>query len=273
MSWWANLQLTARGQIPRGDADRKTFFADDPPHILSSEQLFCFVRPTPAAPFWGFLEIGNPEYNSYGHSRSKTPLPRAGGWDLRLGGGRNSQDAHKSSICKPTWRQPRGKSMVYLVNSHANATSSRWHLWEIDLRFATGLPPGWIQVNITSGSRRVRDPPRPLFAWASSLTCFLRRRSTERHVAVKIASSSSSSASDADGSAVRNPTWEHDVQATAEAAWCDRTGTRCRMRLDKTHPVESQHTPTLFGRAGDARPRNRSSDRRTAPARSGSPSA
>ena len=32
--------------------------------------------------------------------------------------------------------------MVYLVNSHTNATRIGWHLWEIDLRFAPGLPPG-----------------------------------------------------------------------------------------------------------------------------------
>ena len=43
----------------------------------------------------------------------------------------------------PPWRQPRGKWMVSLVNSHTNATSRRWHLWEIDLRFAPELPPGW----------------------------------------------------------------------------------------------------------------------------------
>ena len=41
------------------------------------------------------------------------------------------------------WRQPRGKWMVYLVNSRTNATRIGWHLWEIDLRFAPGLPPGW----------------------------------------------------------------------------------------------------------------------------------
>ena len=33
--------------------------------------------------------------------------------------------------------------MVSLVNSYSNATSRRWHLWEVDLRFAPGLPPGW----------------------------------------------------------------------------------------------------------------------------------
>jgi len=30
-----------------------------------------------------------------------------------------------------------------LVNSHTNATRIRWQLWETDLRFAPGLPPGW----------------------------------------------------------------------------------------------------------------------------------
>jgi len=43
----------------------------------------------------------------------------------------------------PPWRHPRGKWMVPLVNSHANATS-RWHLWEIDSRFALNSTPGWL---------------------------------------------------------------------------------------------------------------------------------
>jgi len=46
----------------------------------------------------------------------------------------------------PPWRQPRGKLIVSLVNSHINATRIGWHVWEIDLRFAPGLPPGWIRV-------------------------------------------------------------------------------------------------------------------------------
>ena len=33
--------------------------------------------------------------------------------------------------------------MVSLVNSHAKASRIGWHLWEIDFRFAPGLPPGW----------------------------------------------------------------------------------------------------------------------------------
>ena len=43
----------------------------------------------------------------------------------------------------PPWRQPKAKSMISLVNSHTNATRIGWHLWEIDLGFAPGLPPGW----------------------------------------------------------------------------------------------------------------------------------
>ena len=55
-----------------------------------------------------------------------------------------------ASTGTPPWRQPRGKWMVSLVNSDTNATRIGWHLWEIDLRFAPGLPPGWLQ---SSGSR------------------------------------------------------------------------------------------------------------------------
>ena len=43
----------------------------------------------------------------------------------------------------PPWRQPGGRWMVSLVNSHTNAVSKRWHLWEIDLRFALNSTPGW----------------------------------------------------------------------------------------------------------------------------------
>ena len=43
----------------------------------------------------------------------------------------------------PCW-QPRCQSMLALVNSHTNATRIGWHLWEIDLRFSSGLPPGWL---------------------------------------------------------------------------------------------------------------------------------
>ena len=35
--------------------------------------------------------------------------------------------------------------MVSWVNSHTNATSKRWHLWEIDLRFALNSTPGWLE--------------------------------------------------------------------------------------------------------------------------------
>ena len=44
----------------------------------------------------------------------------------------------------PPWRQPRGKWMISGVNSDANASSKRWHLWAIDLRFAINSTPGWL---------------------------------------------------------------------------------------------------------------------------------
>ena len=42
---------------------------------------------------------------------------------------------HQTPAQSPPWRQPRGKWMVSLVNSHTNATRIGRHLWEIDLRF------------------------------------------------------------------------------------------------------------------------------------------
>jgi len=44
---------------------------------------------------------------------------------------------------RPPWRQARGKSMVSSVNSDTYATRIGCHQWEIDLRIAPGLPPGW----------------------------------------------------------------------------------------------------------------------------------
>ena len=38
-----------------------------------------------------------------------------------------------------------GKLMVFFVNYHTNATRIGWHVWDIDLGFATGLPPGWLK--------------------------------------------------------------------------------------------------------------------------------
>ena len=34
--------------------------------------------------------------------------------------------------------------MVPLVNSHTNATSKRWQMWQIDLRFALNSTPEWL---------------------------------------------------------------------------------------------------------------------------------
>ena len=46
-----------------------------------------------------------------------------------------------SSSAQP-WRQPRGKSMVSLVNSLTNATRIGWHVWEIDSTFPLGYFQG-----------------------------------------------------------------------------------------------------------------------------------
>jgi len=42
--------------------------------------------------------------------------------------------------------------MVALADSHTNATSKRWHLREIDLRFAINSTPGWLVWLAIEGS-------------------------------------------------------------------------------------------------------------------------
>ena len=59
--------------------------------------------------------------------------------------------------------------MVYVVNAHTNATSKRWHLWEIDLRFALNSTPGWETLQRDTRRKRRRE--------ASGLT-FTRWRET-----------------------------------------------------------------------------------------------
>ena len=51
--------------------------------------------------------------------------------------------AHIFVHAKPPWRQPRGKWMISLVNSNTNINPKRWHLCEIDLRFALNSALGW----------------------------------------------------------------------------------------------------------------------------------
>ena len=66
-----------------------------------------------------------------------------------------------------TLETTQGQMVVALVNSHANATFWRWHLWEIDLRFASGLPPGWVtmETNLTP-----KGPGQVLGAYGSRLS-------------------------------------------------------------------------------------------------------
>ena len=65
---------------------------------------------------------------------------------------------------EPPLRQLMGKLMVSLVNSHTNATRIGWHLWEIDLRFAPGLPPGWFRSASPSYST-LSDPAAGESVW------------------------------------------------------------------------------------------------------------
>ena len=55
------------------------------------------------------------------------------------------------------WRQLRGKWMASLLNSHANATPKRWHLWEIESGFALNSTSEWKRV-IALLYRRSRPP-------------------------------------------------------------------------------------------------------------------
>ena len=60
--------------------------------------------------------------------------------------------------------KPRGNSIVSLVNSHTNAARIGWHLWEIDLRFAPGLPQGRSQIlmgHLVSHLEGLAQPPEP----------------------------------------------------------------------------------------------------------------
>ena len=52
------------------------------------------------------------------------------------------------ALTPPPWRQPRGKWTVSLVNFHTNASSKRWHLWEIDLGFALSSTAGWVRCHL-----------------------------------------------------------------------------------------------------------------------------
>ena len=47
--------------------------------------------------------------------------------------------------------------MVYSVNSHTNANSKRWHLWETGLRFALNSTPGWLGEATATSQRAGHD--------------------------------------------------------------------------------------------------------------------
>ena len=68
-----------------------------------------------------------------------------------------------TQVTGPPWRQPRSKLMVSLVNSHTNASSKRWNLWEIDLRFALDSTLGWCRVEQRSVASPASVRPRSIY--------------------------------------------------------------------------------------------------------------
>ena len=77
-----------------------------------------------------------------------------------------AQPADRKGLTRPPpppWTQPRGKSMVSLANSHANAIRIGWHLWEIEFRFGPGFPPWWLHDEMTmivSDNQVVKKVPK-----------------------------------------------------------------------------------------------------------------
>ena len=57
--------------------------------------------------------------------------------------------------------------MVSQVNSHTNATRIGWYLWEMNLRFAHGLPPGWSSTLMRSSDEK----PSSWFSSSSIVRC------------------------------------------------------------------------------------------------------
>ena len=72
--------------------------------------------------------------------------------------GRTPSDAIAAARRHPGGN-PRANRWFLEVKPHANATSIGWHLWEINLRFATGLPPGWRGGACTASLPSTRLPP------------------------------------------------------------------------------------------------------------------
>ena len=70
----------------------------------------------------------------------------------------------------PPQRQPRGKWMITLVNFHTNATSKRWHLWEIRLKIFPRATPGWHPIasaamaSAADATTNLSPQPQPLGA-------------------------------------------------------------------------------------------------------------
>ena len=82
--------------------------------------------------------------------------------DLALGRGSPPvcTEAHIFLSTTTPWRQLRGKLIVSFVHSHTNATRIGWHMWEIEIQFAPGLPPGWSTCRIRLRRLPCLQPPQ-----------------------------------------------------------------------------------------------------------------
>ena len=67
----------------------------------------------------------------------------------------------------------------FLSQPHSNATSKRWHLWEIDLRFALNSTPGWEREDLATVGLS-------LFLWGESRTLWGRTRGSARSVNITV---------------------------------------------------------------------------------------
>ena len=72
-----------------------------------------------------------------------------------------------------TLKATQGQIDIVLVNSHTNATRIGWHLWEIGLGFAPGLPPRWLDVTGVK-QKSTRWPVAQILRYLHKLTVTLR---------------------------------------------------------------------------------------------------
>ena len=139
-------------------------------------RLFSLTNLVGSGPFHPKIN-GFAPHTQHGHLRidwvlmmyAKRHLPAVEQWSQSSGSNVIPRRARpglaglRPHIREPTapWRQPRGKIVVSLVNSHTNATRMGWHLWVINLIFVPWSPPGWRLQQSYRGTSPVKNSPPP----------------------------------------------------------------------------------------------------------------